>query len=121
VALGLAAGRDAVAFTRVPDERVPSAGGRGLRVWMGGVPDYGAEERGVRFSGVSAGSPAEKAGLKGGDVLVRLAGREVRGIEDLMDVLSSHASGDTITAVVRRDGREFELPITLAARPASGQ
>ena len=48
----------------------PEAGSRGtLRAYLGTIPDYTTEGEGVKLSGVIAGGPADKAGLKGGDVI----------------------------------------------------
>jgi aminopeptidase YwaD len=107
-----------VAFTRVPAEKEEQqTGARGFRVFVGGIPDYSQEGPGVRFSGVGPGSPAEKAGLRGGDVLVRFAGKEILNIYDYTYALGERKPGEVVTLVVKRDGKELPLEVTLGTRP----
>jgi hypothetical protein len=108
-----------VAFVRVAADKEAQGPTRSFRVWVGGIPDYGAEGPGVTFSGVSPGSPAEKAGVLAGDVLVRFAGKDIRNIYDYTHALSESKAGDTVTAVVKREGREVELSVTLGSRPSA--
>jgi S1-C subfamily serine protease len=70
----------------------------------------------VRITGVRSGSPAEKAGLKGGDVIVRFAGVQVRTLEDLTFALRGRRPGDQVQVVVRRDGGEQPLQAVLEER-----
>jgi hypothetical protein len=118
----LADAPERLAFTRVPAEKEEMSGpSRGFRVWVGGVPDYSEEGPGVRFSGVTPGSPAEKAGLRGGDVLVRFGSKEIRNIYDYTYVLGEHKPGEAVTLVVKRDGAEVSLELTLGSRPSAGR
>jgi S1-C subfamily serine protease len=70
---------------------------------------------------VSPGSPAEQAGVRAGDVLVRFASHEIRDIYDYTRVLGEQKPGDRVEAVVRRDGAEVALTLTLAARPSAAR
>jgi hypothetical protein len=109
-----------LAFVRVPaDKEEQAVGARGFRVWVGGIPDYSQQDPGVRFSGVSPGSPAEKAGLRGGDVLVRFAEKEIRNIYDYTYALGERTPGEVVTLLVRREGKELPLEVTLGSRPAA--
>jgi hypothetical protein len=122
IVTALAESREPVAFTRVAAEQETSgSASRGFRVYVGGVPDYSHEGPGVRFSGVSPGSPAEQAGVRAGDVLVRFASHEIRDIYDYTRVLGEQKPGDRVEAVVRRDGAEVALTLTLAARPSAAR
>ncbi|MDP9099658.1 MAG: M28 family peptidase [Verrucomicrobiota bacterium] len=59
------------------------AGGREtLRAYLGTIPDYTTDVKGVKLSGVRGASPAEKAGLKGGDVIIEFAGQKIANIYD---------------------------------------
>jgi aminopeptidase YwaD len=117
---GLVESTTPVAFTKVAADKEQGAGAtRGFRVWVGGVPDYGQEGPGVRFSGVSAGSPAEKAGIKSGDVLVRFGAKEIRNIYDYTYALGEHQPGQRVTVVVKRGGQDVSLELTLATRPST--
>jgi hypothetical protein len=111
-----------IAFTRVPAEKEEMQGGaRGFRVWVGGIPDYSQEGPGVRFSGVGPGSPAEKAGLRGGDVLVRFAEKEIRNIYDYTYALGERKPGEVVVLVVKREGKELPLEVTLGSRPGASR
>jgi Zn-dependent M28 family amino/carboxypeptidase len=124
VVWALASGRTAeVPFVRVAadKEQQSASGARGFRVWLGGIPDYSAEVKGVQLSGVSPGSPAEKAGLKGGDILVKLGEKEIRNIYDYTYALGAHKPGDRVVAVVRREGKDVEAELVLAARPSAAR
>jgi len=111
-----------IAFTRVAAEKEQGAGGsRGFRVWVGGIPDYSEEGTGVTFSGVTPGSPAEKGGIRAGDVLVRFGPKEIRSIYDYTYALGAHKPGDAVTVVVKRDGVEVSLDLVLGSRPSAAR
>jgi hypothetical protein len=93
------------------------AGGGGYGAWLGTVPDYLQTEGGVLLSGVRAGSPADSAGLKGGDVIVRFDGVRVDNIYDYTFALRSRRPGQTVRITVKREGAERELLATLRRRP----
>lgn len=87
-----------------------------LRVYLGTVPDYASDGKGLKLSGVRAGSPAEKAGLKGGDVIIEFAGQKVADVYDYMYALDAANIGRPVGIVVRRDGKEVRLEVTPAER-----
>jgi hypothetical protein len=117
---GIADAPTALAFTQVKGEQEQGAGGaRGFRVWAGGIPDYSEEGIGVKFSGVMPGSPAEKAGVQGGDVLVRFGSKEIRNIYDYTYALGEHKPGDRVVVEVRRAGQAVTLELTLGSRPSA--
>ncbi len=98
-------------FQRVADEG--TGGRRSYKVRTGVIPEFGYEGEGFKISGVAGGSPAEKAGLAGGDVVVRFGDREIRNIYDYMYALGDHEPGQTVDVVVLRDGERLTFPITL--------
>ncbi len=65
------------------------------------------------LAGVRAGGPADKAGLKRGDILIHLGPNQIRGVEDLMQVLMERKPGETLRARVVREGKEVEVEVTL--------
>jgi NAD(P)-dependent dehydrogenase (short-subunit alcohol dehydrogenase family) len=73
----------------------------------------GAGKKGVLLAGVRPGGGAEKGGLRKGDVVVRLGKSEVASVEDLMFVLNASKPGETVPAVVLRDGKELKLEVTF--------
>jgi S1-C subfamily serine protease len=69
------------------------------------------------LSGVSGGGPAEAAGLRAGDILIRLGTFEIADLYALTEALQTLQPGDQVDAVVIRDGVEVTLPVTLRQRP----
>lgn len=80
---------------------------------LGTVPDYagGEGEVGVLLAGTRPGGPAEKAGMRRGDRLIELGGKEVRDINDFMFILRQARPGEEVGAVVMRDGERIELRV----------
>jgi putative serine protease PepD len=76
-------------------------------------------EHGVKLTGVRAGSPAEQAGIRGGDVIVKMGDRDVADLQGLTDALRAHRPGDAVSVTVLRDGRELTVTVTLGTRTAS--
>ncbi len=109
------------AFTRLAERRGPRAADparMGSSVYLGTIPDYAAtSEAGMKIQGVSEGSPAEKGGLKGGDVIIRLGDKKVGTIYDFMETLAAHKPGDEVDVAVKRDGKEVKLRVKLGSRP----
>jgi S1-C subfamily serine protease len=70
----------------------------------------------VRLAGVSSGSPAALAGLKEGDVVIRLGDKKIQNIEDLTDALSDRKTGDEVEIVVLRTDKPLTLKATLKSR-----
>jgi len=74
------------------------------------------EPGGVRLSGVSAGSPADAAGLKAGDILVGIGADTVANLNDMQNALVKHHPGDTVILRVRRGDQTLELTAVLGRR-----
>jgi S1-C subfamily serine protease len=71
---------------------------------------------GLRVSGVRPGSPADKAGLVGGDVIVEFGGTPVKDLYEYSDALYSKRPGDVVSVVVLRKGERVTLTATLGER-----
>jgi S1-C subfamily serine protease len=80
---------------------------------LGTIPDYAGGQRGVLLAGVRPGGAADKAGMRRGDLLVRLGTHEIASVEDFMYVLNGYKPGETATAVVVREGREVRIEVTF--------
>jgi Tol biopolymer transport system component/Zn-dependent M28 family amino/carboxypeptidase len=84
---------------------------------LGTIPDYAGDGRpGVLLAGVRTGSPAEQGGLRRGDLLVGLSGKEIRDIHDFMYVLQRAKPGEKTTAVVIREGQKVEMEVTFGGK-----
>jgi hypothetical protein len=104
-------------FVKVADPPKPvSGGGGGYGPYFGSIPDFAEVPNGVRFADIREGSPAAKAGLKGGDILVEFDGKEIKNLYDYTYALRARKPGDTITVKVQRDGQTVEAKVTLAER-----
>ena len=71
---------------------------------------------GVSVAGVNENSPAAGAGLRPGDVIIRLAEKKIQNIEDLTEALRSRKPGDEVEIMVLRAGHPLTLKATLGAR-----
>jgi hypothetical protein len=114
------AGRVAEPSARLTLQRTeappPPQGEGGYGAYLGTVPDFAPVDFGVRLSGVRSGSPAEQAGMRKGDVLIRLDGQEIADLYAFTDALRAHAPGDTVGIVVLREGEEVSLVAVLGSR-----
>jgi Tol biopolymer transport system component len=89
----------------------------GMRAYLGTIPDYAQGDiKGVKLSGVSAIGPAGKAGLKGGDVIVKLGGKDVLNIYDYTSLMGELKIGKETTITVLREGKTVDLKITPGSR-----
>lgn len=105
------------AFTRVASS-APMAGGdtRSFRVTLGIIPDYAEGVEGMKINGIRPAGPAEKAGLKPGDVIVKMGGKKIMNIYDYMGMLGELKSGDRVEVVVMREGKPFTCTAEMAPR-----
>lgn len=103
-----------IAFTRVQTQQ--RATGRGFRISLGTVPNYSDQDNGLKLDGVRAGSPAEKTGLRAGDVVIKLAHIQIKNVYDYTYALGELKAGEEVDVVIRRDGQELKLKITPEKR-----
>jgi S1-C subfamily serine protease len=88
-----------------------------MRAYLGTVPDYSqGDEPGVKLSGVSAVGPAAKAGVKGGDFIISLAGREILNIYDYTAILGELKVNAETEIIVKRGQEKVTLKITPTSR-----
>jgi hypothetical protein len=87
-----------------------------LRAYLGTIPDYSTEVKGVKLNGVRAASPAEKGGIQGGDVIVEFAGQKIANIYDYTYALDAVKIGVPVKVIVDRAGHRVELNVTPEAR-----
>ncbi len=110
----LATRERALTYVNMPPPK-PAVGG-GYGAYLGTVPDMSESPGGVRFTAIRAGSPAEAAGLRKGDILVQLGDHEVTDLQAMTNALRAHKPGDVVTLVVLRDGERIETVATLGRR-----
>jgi len=95
-----------------------SGSGTASDTYFGAVMDTVANGGGVKLSDVTADSPAAKAGLKAGDVVVKVDAVTVKDSEGFVDYFQGKKPGDKITVTAKRDGMEKEVKaeVTLGRR-----
>ncbi|MEP7367563.1 MAG: M28 family peptidase [Acidobacteriota bacterium] len=105
-----------------PPKMNPHAGspsgssGSGYGPYFGSIPDFAEPPTGVRFSDVRAGSPAEKAGLKPGDILIEWESKPIQNLYDFTYALRGQKVGDVVRVKVLRDAKSVEASVTLEQR-----
>ncbi|MFT7487098.1 MAG: aminopeptidase N, partial [Candidatus Paceibacteria bacterium] len=104
-----------VTIEGVVSASAPRTGGR-RGVSFGSIPEYGFEGVGMRLDGVSPNSPAEKAGLLPGDILIRIDEAVIGNTRAFAEILKTLVPDQVIRATVLRDGKERTFEVTLVER-----
>ncbi len=112
-----------VSALAVRPDFVPAAPGESnfgpsaIRVYLGTVPDYArGDVVGLALSGVARGGPAERGGLRAGDIIVEVAGRKIENIYDYTYALDALEIGDPVRIIALRGDRRLSLEITPISR-----
>ncbi len=100
-----------LAFTKTED--VSTEDTPRFKVTLGVVPDYLYDGKGMRIDGITEGKPAANAGLKVGDVVVKLGAIDVADMMGYMKALAQFNKGDTAKVKVLRAGKEVETDVTF--------
>ncbi len=88
-----------------------------LTAYLGTIPDYVAGDiKGLKLSGVSKGGPAAEAGVQGGDIIVKLAGRKIEDIYDYTYAIEALKIGEEVEIVVQRGEKTVSLKVTPGSR-----
>jgi S1-C subfamily serine protease len=106
-------------FVRVAEPASPggdTSGGSGYGPYFGSIPDFSEPPKGVRFSDVHDGSPAGKAGLRAGDILIEFDGKEIANLYDFTYALRAHKPGDLVLVKVLRGSQTIEAKVLLTER-----
>lgn len=94
-------------------------GGRTMSAWkvyVGTVPDYAYTGEGLKITGASEGSPAQKGGMKAGDIMVKFGNKKITNIYDYVYALKEFVPGDIVEVEVKRGEELIKLSLTLTAR-----
>ena len=84
-----------------------------FKVTLGIMPSYVSDEKGLVVDGVRKNGPAGKAGIKKGDMIISIKGKEVNSIYDYMYRLEKLESGEVVKVTIIREGEELTLAINL--------
>lgn len=104
-------------FVRAVAAAPTTSSREGTSAYLGSIPDMGATEvTGVRLSGVRAESPAEKAGMKAGDIIVEFAGKPVTDLQTYSNALYAQSPGDVVDIGIVRGRERLTVKVTLGRR-----
>lgn len=104
---------EALAYQEAGPKEIP-ADRRRYKVTLGIMPDFsGTAKEGLRADAVMKGRPAERAGMKKGDVIVAIEGKPVKNIYDYMGRLNTFKKGQRISVDVLREGQKMVLIVDL--------
>ena len=84
-----------------------------FKVTLGIMPDYFGDDLGLKIDGVSPGKPAEVAGLKKGDIIIRMGETPIKDMMSYMEALANYDKGDNTIVVVLREGKQIELQVAF--------
>lgn len=113
MALAATEASERFAFLEAPADPNRSKG-RGFRATLGTVPDYAYQGKGVHLAGVRPDAPASRAGLQGGDTIVRIGAHEITNMHDYMFALGELEPGREVELEVDRAGKRVALKIIPA-------
>ena len=95
----------------------PYIGITGLDLDNDTVKRYSLATLGVYVRSVQNFSPAEKAGLQAGDIIIKADDADIKTMDELTEIKNKHQIGDTMTLKINRNGQEKDITITLAETP----
>ncbi|MCW8132684.1 MAG: M28 family peptidase [Planctomycetota bacterium] len=114
IALDVAARDDRPVY--VAAKKPENQGRAVMRAYLGTVPDYTAEVPGVKLSGVTPGAPADKGGLKSGDIIVELAGKKIENVYDYTYAIAALKIGEKVKVIVLRGDEKVTLEVVPGSR-----
>jgi len=103
-------------YVEVQQPQAQAGRERGYGPYFGSVPDFRDDIKGVLFADVQNNSPAAKAGLKAGDLMVEFDGKTIERLNDYAYALRAKKPGDIVAVVVKRNGQDIKANVTLEAR-----
>ncbi len=114
IAANLAGRPDRPGYISVPRKQGERSGG--WKVYVGTIPDYSYTGEGLKITGASEGSPAKKAGLKAGDIIVEFGSKKITNIYDYVAILKGLVPGDVVQVKAKRGNEIIGMTIEVAAK-----
>ncbi len=84
--------------------------------WFGSLPDFTDKISGYKLGGIFDNSPADKAGLRKGDVIIKLAGHDVTDLPSFTTSLRMNEPGDVVEVTILREGNPLNFTVVLGDR-----
>ena len=98
-------------------KKTSESGSHELNVYLGTIPDYASSAKtGVKLSGVSKDSPADRSALRANDIIIELAGKKIHDVAEYALVLNTLQIGKPVTVVVMRAERRLQFKIVPTSR-----
>jgi len=103
-------------FTKVAVKEENKGERKSVRVYVGTVPDFSYSDAGYKISGVQSGSPAEKAGILAGDIMIKFGDKEINNLYDYTAALGEYKPGQDVNVVVKRGTEEITVVVKLGTK-----
>lgn len=94
-------------YVFVPSTKSPSV--QGPRIGI--RPDYGSDKEGVLLGGVTEGGPAQKAGLKEGDLIIAVGEKPAKDLQTYMVLMANYKKGDKVPLTILRDEKKMMITV----------
>jgi hypothetical protein len=89
---------------------------KSVRVYVGTVPDFSYTDAGYKISGVQAGSPAEKAGILAGDIMIKFGDATINNLYDYTAALGNYKPGQEVEVTVKRGEENVTVKVLLGTK-----
>jgi hypothetical protein len=112
--IALAANKDKPTFQTAGSEpNLRKPGATGSRPYFGSIPDFANDVEGYALSGVTGGSPADRAGIKAGDVITALGENKVGSLADFDGAIRKFKAGDSVEVTIKRGTETLKLKVVV--------
>jgi hypothetical protein len=116
ITIDLSNENEKIDFIKPQASSTSTQGMTSFRVSTGIIPDFSEQAEGVKIQGTREGSPANKAGLISGDVIIKFGERTIKNLYDYTYALGEHRSGERVTVIWMRNGQEMIGVLELVKR-----
>jgi C-terminal processing protease CtpA/Prc len=103
-------------YVAVDSQKPSNYNRQNIRVYVGTIPDFSEHTEGYKISGVREGSPAAKAGLQGGDVIVKFGKVEIKNIQDYTYAINEYKAGDIVIVLIKRRTEIHTMKVVLESK-----